>query len=112
MSVMINRVYFNMKSRRLLKGLLAVSFVSLSAIISMANTTVRTTKSEINNSVKNKSKKEKTITLHLLETSDVHGCFFPYDFINGEPKAGSLARVMTYVNKLRQERIRACGTSR
>ena len=102
MSVMINKVYFNMKSRRLLKGLLAVSFVSLSAIISMANTTVRTTKSEISNSVKNKSKKEKTITLHLLETSDVHGCFFPYDFINGEPKAGSLARVMTYVNQLRQ----------
>lgn len=59
MSVMINRVYFNMKSRRLLKGLLAVSFVSLSAIISMANTTVRTTKSEISSSVKNKSKKEK-----------------------------------------------------
>ena len=26
--------------------------------------------------------KEKTIDLKFIETSDVHGSFFPYDFIN------------------------------
>lgn len=45
--------------------------------------------------------KEKTIDLKFIETSDVHGSFFPYDFINRKPKAGSLARVATYVNQLR-----------
>lgn len=47
--------------------------------------------------------KEKTIDLKLIETSDVHGSFFPYDFINRKPKAGSLARVATYVNQLRSQ---------
>lgn len=47
--------------------------------------------------------KEKNITLRIIETSDVHGSFFPYDFINRKPKAGSLARVSNYVNKLRRE---------
>ena len=46
--------------------------------------------------------KEKTIDLKFIETSDVHGSFFPYDFINRKPKAGSLARVSTYVDSLRQ----------
>lgn len=47
--------------------------------------------------------KEKTIDLKFIETSDVHGSFFPYDFINRKPKAGSLARVATYVNQLRSQ---------
>lgn len=47
--------------------------------------------------------KEKTIDLKFIETSDVHGSFFPYDFINRKPKAGSLARVTTYVNQLRSQ---------
>lgn len=47
--------------------------------------------------------KEKTIDLKFIETSDVHGSFFPYDFINRKPKAGSLARVSTYVNQLRSQ---------
>ena len=37
--------------------------------------------------------KQKTVKLRVIETSDVHGSFFPYDFINRKPKAGSLARV-------------------
>lgn len=41
--------------------------------------------------------------IHFVETSDVHGSFFPYDFINGTPKAGSSARIMTYVENLRKE---------
>lgn len=47
--------------------------------------------------------KEKNIDLKFIETSDVHGSFFPYDFINRKPKAGSLARVATYVNQLRSQ---------
>lgn len=45
----------------------------------------------------------KTVTLRFIETSDVHGAFFPYDFIERTPKAGTMARVSSYVNKLRSE---------
>lgn len=47
--------------------------------------------------------KPQTVTLHILETSDVHGCFFPWDFINKRAMNGSLARVSTYVNQKRNE---------
>lgn len=46
---------------------------------------------------------KKTVNLKFIETSDVHGSFFPYDFINRKPKAGSLARVATYVKQLRKQ---------
>lgn len=49
------------------------------------------------------SAKSKTVTLKILQTSDVHGCFFPWDFINRTPKRGTLARVSSYVNTLRKE---------
>ncbi len=42
-----------------------------------------------------------TIQLRVIGTSDVHGCFFPYDFINRKPLKGSLARVVPYVDSLR-----------
>ncbi|MBR4390306.1 MAG: 5'-nucleotidase C-terminal domain-containing protein [Prevotella sp.] len=42
------------------------------------------------------------IELRIVETSDVHGSFFPYDFINRTPKKGTLSRVMTYVKELRE----------
>ena len=45
----------------------------------------------------------KTVTLRIIETSDVHGCFFPYDFVERKALRGSLARVSSYVNKLREE---------
>ena len=45
----------------------------------------------------------KTVKLRILETSDVHGSFFPYDFIERRDAKGSLARVSSYVNRLRQE---------
>lgn len=45
----------------------------------------------------------KTLTLHVLETTDVHGSFFPYDMLDRKPKAGSVARVCTYVNMLRKQ---------
>lgn len=45
---------------------------------------------------------EKKVKLRIIETTDVHGCFFPYNFIGREPTNGSLARVITYVDSLRQ----------
>ncbi len=45
----------------------------------------------------------KNVELRVIETSDVHGCFFPYDFIDRRPLKGSLARVSTYVKQLRQQ---------
>ena len=47
--------------------------------------------------------KKKTVTIKVIETSDVHGCFFPYDFINRKPLKGSMARVMTYVKQQREQ---------
>ena len=44
----------------------------------------------------------RTVKLRVIQTSDVHGSFFPYDFINSKPKAGTLARVSSYVNDLRK----------
>lgn len=41
------------------------------------------------------------VHITLLETSDVHGSFFPFDFITGKPRAGSIARLSTYVDSLR-----------
>ena len=43
----------------------------------------------------------KDVSLRIIQTSDVHGCFFPYDFINRKPLKGSLARVSTYIDSLR-----------
>ena len=45
----------------------------------------------------------KDIKIKVLATSDVHGCFFPYNFIERQPMKGSLARVSHYVNNLREE---------
>lgn len=46
--------------------------------------------------------KTKTMQLRIVETSDVHGSFFPYDFITRKPKSGSLARVSSYIKSLRK----------
>ena len=43
----------------------------------------------------------KTVRLRIVETSDVHGCFFPYDYVEKRPLKGTLARVSTYVQRLR-----------
>jgi len=44
----------------------------------------------------------KTVEIRILQTSDVHGSFFPYDFITLKPAEGSMARVSSYVKKLRK----------
>ena len=45
----------------------------------------------------------KTVRLKVIETSDVHGHFFPWDFMEGKPIKGTLARANTYINRQRQE---------
>ena len=49
------------------------------------------------------AKQKKTVTLRIIETSDVHGAFFPYDFIERRPMRGTLARVSTYLKRQRKE---------
>lgn len=49
------------------------------------------------------AKKEHTVTLRLIETSDVHGAFFPYDFIERKPMKGSMARVSSYLKRQREQ---------
>jgi len=44
---------------------------------------------------------QKTVTIKILETSDVHGSIFPFDFINNKPAEASLAQVFTYVKQER-----------
>ena len=43
------------------------------------------------------------VKLKVVETSDIHGHFFPYDFIERKPLMGTLARVSTYVERQRKE---------
>lgn len=47
--------------------------------------------------------KSKVVQIKIVETSDVHGCFFPYDFTEGKEKKGSLARVSSYLQKQRHK---------
>lgn len=43
----------------------------------------------------------KTIKIKVIETSDVHGHFFPYDFMERKPLRGTLSRANTYIKKQR-----------
>ena len=43
----------------------------------------------------------KTIRLKVIETSDVHGHFFPYDFMEKKPLKGTLVRANSYISKQR-----------
>lgn len=43
----------------------------------------------------------RTVEIKLIETSDVHGNYYPEDFINQTPSAGSLAHVCSYVDSVR-----------
>lgn len=46
---------------------------------------------------------EKVVNLRILETSDVHGSFFPYNFVDRKPVKGSMASVAAYVRQLREK---------
>ena len=45
----------------------------------------------------------KTVKIKVIETSDVHGHFFPWDFMENHPIEGTLTRANTYINKERQK---------
>ena len=45
----------------------------------------------------------KTVRLKVIETSDVHGHFFPYDFMEKKDIKGTLVRASTYINKQREK---------
>ena len=45
----------------------------------------------------------KTVTLKVIETSYVHGHFFPWDFMEGKPLKGTLTRANSYINRERQK---------
>lgn len=42
------------------------------------------------------------VKIKIIQTSDVHGNFFPYDFINRKPGRGSLSRASTYIKRQRE----------
>ncbi|MBO4463692.1 MAG: bifunctional metallophosphatase/5'-nucleotidase [Prevotella sp.] len=44
-----------------------------------------------------------TVELKIIETSDIHGHFFPYDFVNGRALNGTSARANTYIKQQRQQ---------
>ena len=45
----------------------------------------------------------KTVRLKVIETSDVHGHFFPYDFMEKKPIKGTLVRANSYIKKQRAQ---------
>ena len=47
--------------------------------------------------------KEENVKIAILETTDVHGSFFPYDLVDKTDANGSLAQAYTYVQQLRQQ---------
>ena len=47
--------------------------------------------------------KTRDIHLKLIETSDIHGNFFPYNFVTDQPTEGSLARVCALLEKMREK---------
>ena len=40
---------------------------------------------------------QKSVTLTFIETSDIHGAIYPYDFVNAKPMATSLAQVASLI---------------
>ena len=49
------------------------------------------------------AKSPKTVTLRIVETSDVHGAFFPYNFTERRDMSGTMARVSSYIKRQRKE---------
>ena len=46
-------------------------------------------------------KGNKTVKMKVIETSDVHGHFFPWDFMEGRPLKGTLVRANSYITRQR-----------
>ena len=46
---------------------------------------------------------QKDVTITVVQTSDLHGYLFPYDYINNTAIDYGLAQVFTYVKQLRND---------
>jgi len=46
---------------------------------------------------------EREVKLKFIQTSDIHGNFFPYNFITKKPDSGSLARIYSLIESRREE---------
>lgn len=46
---------------------------------------------------------EDTVTIRIVHTTDVHGNYFSYNFLDNKPGKGSLSRLATYLEKARKE---------
>jgi 2',3'-cyclic-nucleotide 2'-phosphodiesterase/3'-nucleotidase len=46
---------------------------------------------------------EKTVEITIMHTSDIHGTFFPYDFINNKPIDRSISQVYSVVRQERKQ---------
>lgn len=46
---------------------------------------------------------DKEVNIKIIETSDLHGNFFPYCFITNQPKSGSLSRISSFVKEQRNQ---------
>ncbi len=44
-----------------------------------------------------------TVNIEIIETSDVHGAVYPYDFVNNKESTGSLAQAYSYVKLERED---------
>ena len=44
-----------------------------------------------------------SVKLKIIETSDLHGAIFPYDFINDKPAKASVAQISSYVKSERSK---------
>jgi 2',3'-cyclic-nucleotide 2'-phosphodiesterase/3'-nucleotidase len=49
------------------------------------------------------AKNSKTVKIKVVETSDVHGHFFPYDFMEKKPIRGTLTRANSYIKQQRKK---------
>ena len=49
------------------------------------------------------SSAEREVTIKIVQTSDIHGNYFPFDYIKGEDTSGSFARIYSYVEQQRKE---------
>ncbi len=80
-----------------MKHLFALSLMFATGITMTAKTTTTT------KSAAAKPATTKTVKLKVIETSDVHGHFFPWDFMEQKPLKGTLVRANTYINQQRRK---------
>lgn len=81
-----NNVYFCSKITK--ENMNKIAIILISALLSVASV---------------EAKDSKTVKIKVIETSDVHGHFFPYDFMEKKPIRGTLTRANTYIKEQRKK---------